>query len=95
MFIHLLGLDLGINIAARVDINVVVGLGLVVPASAFGPVVSNGIGKKLARLVKVHCCDGAGAVLERLEAGLGLLVPEVVRAVPSCCGKGSIDGMEC
>lgn len=61
---------------------------------ALAPVVTNGIGKDATRLVKRRRRDAAPHIRISLETVLGVLVPEVERAVRSSRAKGAMDGVE-
>lgn len=58
------------------------------------PVVANGVGKDAAVLVECRRRDAAADVGVALEAVLGVLVPEVERAVGAGGAKGAVDGVE-
>lgn len=69
-----------------------IALGVVLVALA--PVVSNSISEDATVLVESRGGNAASDVGIPLETVLGVLVPEVERAVRSGSAKGSVDGME-
>lgn len=58
------------------------------------PVVRDGVGEDAARLVEGRRDDGAADGRVPLEAVLGVLVPEVERAVGAGGAEGAVDGVE-
>lgn len=61
---------------------------------ALAPVVADGVGKDAAALVERRRRDAAADVGVALEAVLGVLVPEVERAVGAGGAEGAVDGVE-
>ena len=70
------------------------GIALRVVLVALGPVVTNGVGEDAARLVERGGGDAAADVGVPLEAVLGVLVPEVKRAVGAGRAEGAVDGVK-
>lgn len=59
-----------------------------------GPVVADGVGKDVTRLVEGGRGDAAADLRVALEAVLGVLVPEVERAVATGRAEGAVDRVE-
>lgn len=70
------------------------GLLWVVSLVALGPVVADGIGKDVAVFVEGRCSDGTANVGIALETVLGILVPEMERAIRAGSRKGSMHWVE-
>lgn len=70
------------------------GLLLVVGLVALGPVVTDRIGKDVTVFVELGRRDGPADVGVALEAVLGVLVPEVKRAVRAGGREGAVLGVE-
>lgn len=70
------------------------GVILRVVLEALAPVVANGVGKDASRLVERRGRDAAAHVGVALETVLGILVPEVERAVRSRRAKGAVNRVE-
>lgn len=67
---------------------------LSVVLEALAPVIANGIGEDASRLVERRRSDATTHVGIALETVLGILVPEVERAIRSSGAKGSVDRVE-
>lgn len=61
---------------------------------ALAPVIANGVGKDASRLVERRRRDAAAHVGVPLEPVLGVLVPEVERAVGSRRAERAVYGVE-
>jgi hypothetical protein len=61
---------------------------------SFAPVVTNGISENGTSLVERGGRDGSAHIRIPLEPVLGILVPEVERAVGSSGAEGAVDGVE-
>jgi len=61
---------------------------------ALAPVVGDGVGEDVTRLVEGGGNDAAADVGVALETVLGVLVPEVEGAVGASGAEGSVDGVE-
>lgn len=61
-----------------------------VALEAFAPVIANGIGEDGASLIECRRCDTTTDIGIAFEAMLGILVPEVERAVTTCCAESSV-----
>lgn len=70
------------------------GVVLRVVLETLAPVVANGVGKDASRLVERRGRDAATHVGVALETVLGILVPEVERAVRSRRAKGAVNRVE-
>lgn len=61
---------------------------------ALAPVVADGVGEDGTSVVEASGGDGATGGGVALETVLGILVPEVERAVRASCAEGAVDRVE-
>ena len=61
---------------------------------ALAPIVTDGVGKNIAGAVEGRGGDGAAYFRVALEPVLGVLVPEMERAIAAGCAEGTVDGVE-
>ncbi len=61
---------------------------------ALGPVVRHSVGKDLAVLIELRGRDAAADLRVALKTVLGVLVPEMERAVRAGRGEGAVNRME-